>query len=590
MPSEWDQFKPVAAPADEWDKFKKAPGVAPVEPEDTRSWYQKLGTGAVHGLNLASKGLTDTAQALTPEFVQKPFRALNQYATSKGFPLTPTDETIAQGAAATEKAGGWGTTGKFLGQMAPEALTAPLAEAKLAVGAGKALPAALQYLAKPAAQIGANAATAATFAPEDKLGAAEGGAAGTVLGSALAKGVGKGYEYGKRAVGRAVEEVSPGSAATSARALRAIERTVGKSELERATGQLESPIPTMLPQTTAAASGSNQLGAMERGARGRGGADFGAHDRAVDAASWSFLKGATPEADQLAGLQGQHTKLFNEGQKILDKLPFSKANRADVSKQLLDLRNSNLVTGDATGQSARAINTALEAIDNPNASLGVLAQLHSSLDGSNPGTARVKDVLKEMLDKRSKGEFTNTLEGYKATADAIQAAERSAALRGKFMGPDNVPVTPRYSGESGTATAVPGIDSGPLRRAMAPNDPSNIELNKLSDALRSHEIYKSPGATGIKVGKAEDLATAGINTGPFWRLRGTIKAAFGPLNDKTAQAVDEALLNPQKFLELVDARRAKQAALQPWEAKLEKIIRSGGQGGARIGSQTGQGE
>jgi hypothetical protein len=287
-------------------------------------------------------------------------------------------------------------------------------------------------------------------------------------------------------------------------------------------------------------------------------------------------------------LEGQHTKVFNEGQALLDKLPFSQKNRALVSTELRKIRNSNAVQGDASGTAAKQIDSVLRAVDNPDTSLGVLAQLYTTVDGAAPGMGLVKDTLKRTLDDRSKGQFSNIIQGYGATKEAIEAAEKSARLRGKFMGPDNVPVTSRAHGESGTPTALPGVDAAPLRRVMAKEDPTNAGLNTLSDQLRSHEIYKSPGSTSINIGGAEGTATAGLNAGPFWRLRGTIKSAFGPINDKTSKAVDDALLDPQKFLALIDARKAKQEALQPWEAKLEKIIRSGGQLGARVGGSAGE--
>lgn len=593
----WEDYAPApaaSAPGDApWLAYGKGKVQAPAAPAtDDRNFVSKIGTGLHQAGMLASKGLTDTAKFFAGDYLSKPFQVLNEYATSKGYPLTPTEGQIQQGTADVKKAGGWAQAGQFGGQVALEALTAPLMEAKMAASGAKVLPEALQYLAKPAAQVGANAATSAAFAPEDKAGAAEGGAQGTVYGSALAKTLVKGYEYAKKGAGRIYEELAP-EAGAQARALRAIERTAGKDEVARVAdlaAQPPTPSSGMLPQTTAAKANSAPLGAMEGGARLRNPARAEAIDKSVDEASWGILKGATPNADQAANLRGEHTKVFNAGQELLDKLPFSKANRAEVSKKLLDLRNSNIVSGDTTKQSAGAINIVLEAIDNPNTSLGVLAHMHSTLDGSNPGIARVKTILKDVLDTRSKGQFTNILEGYKATSEAAEAAERAAALRGKFMGPDNVPKTTRAWGESGQPTALPGLDAAPLRREISKNDPANAQLNALADALRGKEIHKTPGSRSVDPGKAESVATAGLNAGPLWRLRGTIGAAFGPINEKTTKAIDEALFEPQKFLDLMDARRAKQIALQPWEAKLEKIIRSGGQVGARIGSQAGQGE
>jgi hypothetical protein len=570
----------AALPQTMQQKFDAAQAQGPDEGQQFRS-------GLHHGLSLASKGVADTTKFMLGP-LNKPFKKLNEYATSKGYPLAPTEAQLAEGKTKVEQAGTTGAVGQFIGQALPEAIMAPVAEGKLLEVAKNVLPKALQYLAPIVAQIGGNAGTAAALAPENKGQQALGAAEGTVFGGALAKGVGKAWEYGKKSVNRVIEELSPTESAAAARALRAVERTVGKDEVSKAADALGTPTPSMLPRTTAAESGSVKLGAMERGARSRGTSDFAGHDKAVDEAAWNVLKGSTPEADQLKTLEGQHTKIFNEGQALLDKLPFSQKNRAVVSTELRKLRNSNVVQGDATGSSAKQIDSILRAVDNPDTSLGVLAQLYTTVDGSAPGMGLVKDTLKRTLDERSKGQFSNIISGYGTTKDAITAAETAQKLRSKFMPETNIPVTPRAHGESGTPTAMPGIDAAPLRRATAAIMPENAQANMLADQLRGREIYKAPGATSINIGGAEGTATAGLNAGPFWRLRGTIKSVFGPINDKTSKAVDEALLNPTKFLELVDARKAQQEALKPWEAKLEKIIRSGGQVGARIGGSAGE--
>lgn len=562
-------------------------------------WTSELGYGVVHGLNLASRGLTDTMEFMVGPAVAEPFKKLGRYAASKGFPMGVTDERLARGKKFVEGTGPLSSVGQFAGEVVPAALAAPFVEAK-ALQAGtqlipKVLPKALQTIVPaslPAAtQVTGNVVSSAALAPKgEKADAAEGAAYGTVAGSTVGKVLTKGVDLAKRGYKRIVEELSP-EAGSSARALRALERTLGKEEVAQIADKVGNPTPSALPRTTAATSGSEKMGAMERGARARGGSDFIGHDKEVDQAAWGLIKGATKNADDLPGLSGQHSAMFREGQQRLNKIPLSKANREQLGKELLALRNSQEVIGDTTGMKAKDIDRVLQALDHPEATLGVLPELYTSLGDSASGStaiSRVREAIKKVADARSKGEFTNVLEGYGATKDAMRAAEASAQLRGKLMSPEGIPLTPKYSGEAGR-NAVPNIQSAPLRRATAGQAeglaPTQVnQMNELADQLRAHEIYKSPGNSVPDIGKAEGVATAGLNAGPLWRLRGTIGAMFGPVNEKTTKAIDEALLKPDKFLALLDERRAANAYIPGWEAKLEKIIRSSGQAGARVGA------
>jgi hypothetical protein len=552
---------------------------------------KELEGGVRHGLNRASRGIADTAEFIAGPMA-KPFKMLNKYATSKGYPLSPEDKSLQYGKEFVGKSGPMANIGQMGAEAGVGALAAPVAEAQMVKGLGQMLPQATGVVkaAIPSlSQVGGNAIAGAATAPEgEKTDAAEGGAIGTVLGQTLGKGLAGGANLAKKGKDWIAQEFRPNAGAPG-RALSTIERTIGKDEVGKIADQLENPPPSMLPRTSAAMAGSEKLGAMERGARSRGQADFIGHDQGVDKAAWDVIKGSTKNAEDVPGLSEQATKMFNEGQARLDKLPFSQKNREAVSKELLKLRNSNEVVGDTSGVASKQIDNMLRAVDNPETSLGVLAQLYTTVDGSVPGLGQAKAVLKRVADERSKGEFSNLLQGYGVTKDALSAAEASAALRGKFMGDTGIPVTPKYSGEAGI-NATPNIQSAPLRKAtvgqaagLAPDQAA--QMNMLSDQLRGHEIYKSPGASAIDIGGAEGIATAGLNAGPLWRLRGTIKSAFGPINDKTTKAIDDALLDPQKFLALIEQRRATNARIPEWEAKLEKMIRTSGQTGARVGTE-----
>jgi len=488
-----------------------------------------------------------------------------------------------------EALGGWGTAGEVLGEGLA---TAPIGGA---VGfGGKVLAKAVPILSKLApsgwaalAARGAaeGAASNVLAGPEDKAigeNATEGGVTGAIAGSVLPKAL-KGA--GKLATAT-VRELAPGERAASARGLKALERTLGKEALEDVTRQVENPTPSMLPRTTAARTDSGRMGALERGARSRGNVDFAPHDEAVSRKAWEVLQGATKSAEDVPALQKGVTDIMSEGKELMDKLPLSQANRERVAKELMAIRNGNEVI--ANPNLGKEIDNALAALDNPEATLGVLPQLNWRLSqeaGDSTAIRKVQKVLQEVTDDRSKGQFTNVQSGYGQTMDQLKAAEAAARLRGKFVDETGFPSTTQYYGGAGV-DAVPKMESAPLRRAIGQEsrkgnvqlmDPSKVdELGLLADQLRQHEIYKpslSSGGTSIGLGEAEGAASSVLNASPIWRLRGALGSVFQGLNEATQKQVDKALLDPEAFLKMVEAKRGLGRALQPWENALDATLR-----------------
>ncbi len=485
--------------------------------------------------------------------------------------------------------GGWGTTGEVVGEIAA---TLPVGGA---VGsAGKALVKAVPALSRfapggwtaLAARGGAEGAASNVLAgsADNSVGenALEGGTTGAVVGALLPKTL-KGLG---RAGSAAVRELSPTDKAAASRAVRALERTLGADELGKVVDQLESPSPSMLPRTSAAMSQSPRMGALERGARSRGNVDFAPHDESVARDAWRVVQGATDSADQVPALQKGVNDIMSQGKELMDKLPLSQQRRGEIAQELLAIRNSNEVI--ANPNLGKEIDNALAALDNPDATLGLLPQLNWRLSreaGDSTAMRRVQDILKESADDRSKGQFTNMQAGYGQTMDQLKAAEASARLRGKFVDDTGFPSTTRYYGDAGV-DAVPNVESAALRRAVGQEsrkgnvqlmDPNQVnELGTLADQLRAHEIYKpamSSGGASVDVGAGEGVASSALNASPIWRLRGALGSVFSGLNDAAMKKVDEGLINPDAFLAMIDAKRARQAALAPWEAKLDQVLR-----------------
>jgi hypothetical protein len=349
-----------------------------------------------------------------------------------------------------------------------------------------------------------------------------------------------------------------------------LEKSVGGEQaLSDIAEQVRKAPAGALPQTTAARAGSAELGRLERGARSRGTSDFVAHDKAVDKAAWDQLHKITEVPGGVENLKGQPNAIYAEGQRILDKLPLSQNNRASISTEVAKLRNHNEVI--ANPELGREIDRILGAVDNPNATLGVLPQLYTSLDASAAGSSAIREakkIIKDVADDRSKGQFSNVLEGYGATKDAVRAAEKAQGLRGV------------YAGEAGLGE-IPAMKAKPLQKglekALPDLDPETAaKANQLAGGLRNREIYKaanSPGSTDLKTATEYGPVSTVLNYTLPWRALRTAREFVSTLDGPAKRQADEALLDPQKFLSMIDKKQARQAALEPWERKLSETIR-----------------
>lgn len=457
-------------------------------------------------------------------------------------------------------------------------------------------------LAKTAANMGWSALTA----PEDKLEAAAWAGGGTVGGHVL----GQAVKGGQRLFNKA--KAWSGIGDDTGRALKVIEGKVGADEVARAAQQLENPTPSMLPRTTAAAAQSPQLGSIERGARTRNLAGkFQEHDKAVDKAAWEQLKTATKGAEGLPYAEKLPGSIMSEAQEQMNKIPLSKDNRGVVGQQLAALRGSQAVVGDTTGMAGKQIDSVIRVLDNPDAKLGSLAHARTNIASQErfPGQTEIKNILDDMIDARGKGIQGETLESYAHAQEALKAAQASQRLRGTFD-VEGVPRTTNYQGDSGVLShaggevpSVPTMSSAPLRRSLISElekdsgdvkymNPDEVKhINQISDQLRTRDIYKpaeAPGSANLGMGPVEGVASTVLNAGPAWRMRGAMGSFFKGFNERTMAKVDEAMLDPQKFIEMVDAKAAKGVALQEWEQKAAQFIKSSAHVGGGVGSAIGK--
>lgn len=566
----WDA--PSAAPASvptagiKWD----APAAPASELDATASAYrlggggqegpgyiEQFAGGAKHALDKAAMG----AKSLLPKSVQRAGDWVDEKIQGKKV-MTP--ELLEQGKQFVSQTGPASSLGEFAGEAL---ITAPLGGA---VGAGaKFLPGAVSALGK----VGGGVVGAIG------RGAAEGAASNVLMGDpnesvgdrALSGGAwGGGTSGALKLAGKPIKEVGKFFQGKESRGREMLEKSLGGEQAFSDIAERVGRAPAgALPQTTAARAASPELGRLERGARNRGTADFLAHDKAVDKAAWDQLHKITEVPGGVENLKGQPNAIYAEGQRILDKLPLSQNNRASISTEVAKLRNHNEVI--ANPELGREIDRILGAVDNPNATLGVLPQLYTSLDASAAGSSAIREakkIIKTVADDRSKGQFSNVLEGYGATKDAVRAAEKSQGLRGVYAGTAGLGEVPAMKSkplQSGIEKALPDLD--PEMAAKA---------DQLAGGLRNREIYKaanSPGSTELRTATEHGPVSAAMGLALPWRTLRTARELMRGLDEPARRKADEALLDPNKFLAMMDKKKARQAALEPWEKIVDEAVR-----------------
>jgi hypothetical protein len=535
--------------------------------------------GLKHSADRAAMGL----KSALPESVQRAGDWVDEKITGKKV-ITP--ELINQGEEFEKGTGAASTLGRMAGETAMgAAATGGLAGVGTAV---RGLPLALEAAG--------NAGWSALTSPEDRKGAAVGAAGGAVAGNVLARTLGGAAKLTRKGLGHLYSALAPTEGAAAARAGNALERTWGEPEFQRVTDELKKYAPSRLPQTTAAAADSAAAGATESAARKLHPGMFEAKDTATKSAAWNQLKNATSEAAGAKTTAQGATPIYNEGQEILNKLPFSQKNRADVSQRIAALRNTNEVI--ANPGLNHELDRVLAAVDNEHATLGVLPELYTSLDSAaagSPAIREAKKIVKEIADTRSGGQFTNTLEGYGGAKDQVKAAQAAERIRGKFMGEGGIPLTKNAQG------GVPEVTDQALRGAVAREttkeakgqgkylDPAKIkDMENLAESLRKRELHQTAPGSG-KLDEGFDTAGMALSLSP---IHGVLKMFAEPylnhLSDATKKEAAKALEDPSNFLKLIKQRRAEGRSLAEWEKRVEQVIRASTVKGGRIGTNIGE--
>lgn len=366
------------------------------------------------------------------------------------------------------------------------------------------------------------------------------------------------------------KEFGPTERAATARAASAFEKTLGKERVGNIIESLENPTPSQLPRTTAAMSQDPYMGALERGAQGRSNVDFSLRREAANQEALKRIEASTQAGTpvNLDSLRKAPQEIFNAGVEQLDKLPLSQANREKLTQDLVELRTHRNVVGNP--ELNREIDSLIGSIADPNAKLGTLAELHTRLDdlaGQYPAMKQAKTLIKNAADERSKGQFTNIIEGYGATKDQLKAAEAAAGLREQFLSQGSS--APK---SQSLHKALDAIEKGAAGPHMDPTSMAN--LRSLADDLHGQEIYKpgrSMGSTQFTAGGALDVVSDIPGVG--WKLKAVLKPFLGNLDEKAQRIADQALDNPQQFLSVMQMKRGTGIPLTPTEQLLDQTLR-----------------
>jgi hypothetical protein len=280
-----------------------------------------------------------------------------------------------------------------------------------------------------------NARDRADDAGEGAVSGGVGGVVTGVLGKALGT-VGKG-------IGGAYRALTPKSSAQR-HAAEAIYKELENEGVNETARLIRHAPPAMLPQSTAAVTGSPRLSALERGARNRGSEDWTSHDENVYRSAWN--------------------------------------------------------------------------------------------------------------------ELTNTPIGHQSQAGDV--------LKETFMR-NGVVVTPKVVGRD-IGFEVPHLEDRPLRQALGKLQPglTQVELDRgkqIANELGKHEAAAAgPGRATPETGTMSSLISNGLaiasaakGSPTLWKIRSAFNTVAGQSNKETNKAIDAALLDPAKFMDLIQIIQTK---------------------------------
>lgn len=384
------------------------------------------------------------------------------------------------------------------------------------------------------------------------------------------------------------------------RAREMIGKAIGEPEMSRVTSELN--MPRELPMSTAAASGSDPLAALEKTARSTDTKGvWQALDDSTKAKAWE----RTGEAleGRIADLQPS-TAAFTDAMKpfqtAMNKMPVKSADQDALVLTLEQLRRDPVFTNSPKGQAD--LNKIQAAVSAPKTTVGGLANLHTTLADEFPNLSAtqaqlVRDRLLSKVDTLSDGSLSKAYAARAAAQPAKEQSEAANAIYNQFQD--------AYGGARGkTVSGAPELTSDKLQNAtirhgtdasdkLAPRDVLNPDdrqsLEGVISALRRAEFPKSSSvAPAPMVGQSIDTRgnpVPGLNS-KTWVVARTIgDKLLSSRNAATREAASEALRDPLKWQPMLDAATASSEITASDARMLANILRGVGPAAGALADQ-----
>lgn len=417
---------------------------------------------------------------------------------------------------------------------------------------------------------------------ETRAGNALKGAAGaTVLG-----GLGKLYGYGKQAANAVLRNAEARAGAWMEKA---------GVNIPAVTNELQAP--RHLPMTTAAAGGDEALYGIEKALRREPMKDPGRYaklDDATNEEAWNKLSGVLDDsATRLPQRQIAKQDAMSGVEQQLDKV---KLKADDIDSMALQLEQLRM--GKAHGAKfiergdQKALNDAIVAATNPNATLGSLARLHTNLNDpslypfTTPGNAQlVRDRVKAMIDSRAptKGMWSTAEKQFKSTLQPLEESKAANEILSDFQEPiggmakgAKAPTTIPQVTEARLRGSVNtrGVDkTDPLAPVDRLNPVDRQQLEQLvADKLKAESVTQSKAiAAELPGGRGGALPTSKAQA-----ARSMISNLIDTRARGTREAMDRANMSVEGWEKMVKAAEADKRITASDAAMLVRILRGAG--------------
>lgn len=333
-------------------------------------------------------------------------------------------------------------------------------------------------------------------------------------------------------------------------------------------------LPRNLPMSTAAATGSDELGSLERISRAtadpRANSRWSRLDGRTNRAANEAMNDATSAGDDLLRLEPQVREALRPAQEALNGIKVSPGERKAFASQIMELANDPLFRLSA----ARPDLTRLAAaVQSPKANLGELAEFQTSLGANNkmtgPQKARLIEIIDETIAAKDGGMWRQALGRREALAGQLDQADAANSIRNKFTG--------EYGEIVGKPTAgLPTVTGDKLEGAMRTQGTDRADkfypVDRLTpqnrDAL-TELVGELRRAEGPRVGKGGTVSKdtpwgsiisdargnpiPGANYWLFDLLRKGVEKAGIKGGQATMKAADAALRNPRVWERMVES-------------------------------------